>query len=131
MLYSYVELHPILPSCTFPRKFLQQIPDAAELDILKNCEEVSKFLQNEDSVKASLDMVRTAFDTLIADYPIMKKYLAANAEIIQDKHEKSDEEAEEDDRDELDDEIEYAQRLSADPLPIMHGGRILWQGEPR
>ena len=47
------------------------------------------------------------------------------------KHEKSDEEAEEDDRDELNDEIEYAQRLSADPLPIMHGGRILWQGEPR
>ena len=47
------------------------------------------------------------------------------------EHEKSDEEAEEDDRDELNDEIEYAQRLSKDPLPIMLGGRILWQGEPR
>ena len=35
------------------------------------------------------------------------------------EHEKSDEEAEEDDRDELDDEIEYAQRLSDDPLPSM------------
>ena len=42
------------------------------LRILKNCEEVPKFLQNENPVKASLDMVRAAFDTLIADYPVMK-----------------------------------------------------------
>ena len=72
MLYRYVEHHPILPSCAFQRKVLQLIPDAAELEeinellgILKNCEEVTKFLQNENPVKASLDMVRAAFDTLI------------------------------------------------------------------
>ena len=52
---------------------------------LKNCEEVSKFLQQEDSVKTSLDLVRAAFDTLIADYPFMKHHLASTAEIVQDK----------------------------------------------
>ena len=31
-------------------------------------------------------MVRGALDTLIADYPVMKKYLGANADIVHDKH---------------------------------------------
>lgn len=52
---------------------------------LKNCEEVSKFLQQEDTVKVSLDLVRAAFDTLITDYPIMKHHLSSNADIVHDK----------------------------------------------
>ena len=39
-------------------------------------------------------------------------------------------EAEEDDGD-FEDDIEYAQRLSADPLPFNHEGSIHWQGEKR
>ena len=89
-LHRYVEPHPILPSCAFPREVLHLIPDAAAIDkineqlyIIKNCEEVSKFLRNEDSVNASLGMVRAAFDTWITDYPVLSKYLGANAEIVQ------------------------------------------------
>ena len=33
----------------------------------------------------SLDLVRAAFDTLIADYPIMKHHLSSNADIVHDK----------------------------------------------
>ena len=68
------------------------IPTAAEVDEiqelttkLKNCEEVSKFLQQEDSVKVSLELVRAAFDTLIADYPFMKHHLGSTADILHDK----------------------------------------------
>ena len=43
------------------------------------------FLQQLDSVKVSLDLVRAAFDTLIADYPFMKRYLSCTAEIVHDK----------------------------------------------
>ena len=39
-------------------------------------------------------------------------------------------EAEEDGGD-FEDDIEYAQRLSADQLPFNHGGNIHWQGEKR
>ena len=39
-------------------------------------------------------------------------------------------EAEEDDCD-FEDDIEYAQRLSADPLPFNHGENIHWQDEKR
>ena len=36
---------------------------------------------------------------------------------------------EEDESEELEDEVEFSQRLSANPLPFNHGGRVRWQGE--
>lgn len=38
---------------------------------------------------------------------------------------------EDDESDEISDQIELAQRLTADPLPLNHGGRIHWQGNIR
>ena len=35
---------------------------------------------------------------------------------------------EEDESEELEDEVEFSQPLSADPLPFNHGGRVRWQG---
>ena len=92
MLRRYLELHDILLTCSFPRSFLHLIPTAAEKDEiqeltekLKNCEEASVFLQQQDPVKVSLELVRAAFDTLIADYPFMKRYLSSTADIVHDK----------------------------------------------
>lgn len=93
MLRRYLQLHDILPTCAFERSVLLMIPTAAEkeeieelLEKLKNIEEVSKFLQHEDTTKVNLAQVRAAFDTLISDYPIMKHHLAAGADIIYDKN---------------------------------------------
>ena len=36
-----------------------------------------------------------------------------------------------DERDKFEDEVEFAQRLSADPLPFNHGGHVRWQGKMR
>ena len=32
-------------------------------------------------------------------------------------------------KDSIEDDVEIAQRLSADPLPFKHGGHVRWQGE--
>ena len=65
---------------------------------------------------------RDLWDVYFIDPIVVKKGVGDDVVVDtpQDwEHEKSDGEAEEDDRDELNDEIEYAQRLSEDPLPIM------------
>ena len=36
-----------------------------------------------------------------------------------------------DERDKFEDEVEFAQRLSADPLPFNQGGHVRWQGKMR
>ena len=41
------------------------------------------WLQNGDPIKESIDLVRSALDTLITDYPILK---SANTDIAHDKH---------------------------------------------
>lgn len=52
----------------------------------------------------------------------------ANEDAVVDN---SDDEEMDDERDEFEDDVEFAQRLSADPLPFNHGGHVRWQGEMR
>lgn len=52
----------------------------------------------------------------------------ANEDAVVDN---SDDEEMDDERDEFEDDVEFAQRLSADPLPFNHGGYVRWQGEMR
>ena len=87
------ELRNILPTCAFPTEVVDMIPHPAEyrridelLVILKTCHEVSIWLQNGDPIKVPLNLVRSAFDILITDYPILERHLGANSDIVHDKH---------------------------------------------
>ena len=51
------------------------------LMIQKTCQEVNIWLQNGDPV----DLVRLAIDTLITEYPILKRHLGAKADIVHGK----------------------------------------------
>ena len=68
---------------------------------------------------------RDLWDIFFVDRLVLKN--EANDDAVVDN---SDEEMD-DERDEFEDDVEFAQRLSADPLPFNHGGHVRWQGEMR
>lgn len=43
-------------------------------------------MQNQDPLKCPLHLVRTTFDALISEYALLQLYLAADAQIIHNKH---------------------------------------------
>ena len=93
MIKRCLELRDVLPTCAFSEEILEMIPTAAEyrrmeefMTVLNNCQEVSMWLQQEDALKVPLELVRTTFDSLMHDYPVMKRHLSPASDIVHDKH---------------------------------------------
>lgn len=84
-----IDLFDILATCGFDRDTMKLFPTYDEREdiialhrMLKTCQELSVYLQNEDPLKVSMLIVRKAFDKLILEFPSMAKYLAPAAEIV-------------------------------------------------
>ena len=88
MLKRYLELHPILPTCSFDKATREKFPSTRDhylvnelVDMLYKCEKTSVFLQKQDALLVNLHSVRVAFDKLIVDIPDLEAYLGPKARI--------------------------------------------------
>ena len=90
MLKRYLELHPILPTCSFDKVTKDKFLTTREhylvnelVEILYKCERTSVFLQKQDAHVVNLHSVRVAFDKLIVEIPDLESYIGLKARIVQ------------------------------------------------
>lgn len=91
MLDRYIVLMAlgIRDSCGFDRETQLLFPTIDENETililhehLKSCQEVSQFLQKEDSKVVTMNLVRSLFNKLVDHFPHMEQHLGNNAAII-------------------------------------------------